>query len=103
MVSVKRANKLNNMLLQILSYEYKYLATDAVRKLINKNGTGRVSTMLGSLVVVIDYEEWLPVIFTACTENGVAVMWGDDIDICVTTLANMIKNIIFFGNGREAE
>ena len=91
------------MNLQIQSYEYMYLATDAVRELINKNGTGRVSTMLGSLVVVIDYEVWEPIRITACTENGVAVMWGDDIDISLNTLANMIKNIIFFYNGRDAE
>lgn len=89
------------MLLQILSYEYKYLATDAVRELINKNGTGKVSTLLGNLVIVIEYEEWEPFKVTACTENGVAVMWGDDIDICLNTLANKIKNIILYGNGEK--
>ncbi len=101
MVSVNRANKLNNMLLQIQSYEYKYLATDAVRELIHKNGTGKVSTLLGNLVIVIEYESWKPIKITACTENGVAVMWGDDIDICLNTLANKIKNIILYGNGEK--
>ena len=84
------------MLLQIQSYEYKYLATDAVREL-NKNGTGRVSTLLGNLVIVIEYEEWKPFKVTACTVNGVAVMWGDDIDICLKTLAK----IILYGNGEK--
>lgn len=95
------------MLLQILSYEYKYLATDAVRELINKNGTGKVSTLLGNLVIVIDYEEWEPIRITACTEKGEAVMWGDDIDICFNSLANTIEDIrsiiILYSNGRDEE
>jgi len=89
------------MLLQIQSYEYKYLATDAVRELINKNGTGRVSTLLGNLVIALEYESWKPIKITACTENGVAVMWGDDIDIYFNTLANTIEDIILYGNGEK--
>lgn len=89
------------MILQILSFEYKYLAANAVQGLIDKNGTGSVSTLLGNLVIVIEYESWKPIKITACTENGVAVMWGDDIDICLNTLANKIKNIILYGNGEK--